>query len=287
MGEKEKASQYKGVMWHKHAKKWYVHMCVKGQKRKYGGCFKDELDAAKRVNQLCEELGIPLENPEISAKPNQQYQKREKMSQYKGVYWHRGSGKWYTHLSMKGEKLRHGGVFTDELDAAKRVNQLCEEFGIPFKNPGIIAEMPTQQSPKTKSKVHQCTTENFVNKEVKIEDEYILVRFKDECENRFLQNNGETRCIATEFENSNEKRKRKENSMMHDDVKEEKEENELLEKIQKDYTKKIRFQIILMLILLTFDYRKFQNKLDFSLVIQMNNNSVHRLIVQCIIQHFA
>ena len=69
------------------------------------------------------------------------------MSQYKGVYWHRGSGKWYTHLSMKGEKLRHGGVFTDELDAAKRVNQLCKEFGIPFKNPGIIAEMPTQQSP--------------------------------------------------------------------------------------------------------------------------------------------
>jgi hypothetical protein len=36
--------------------------------------FKDELDAAKRVNQLCEELGIPLQNPTISAIPNQQYQ---------------------------------------------------------------------------------------------------------------------------------------------------------------------------------------------------------------------
>ena len=36
--------------------------------------FKDELDAAKRANQLCEELKIPLQNPEISAIPNQQYQ---------------------------------------------------------------------------------------------------------------------------------------------------------------------------------------------------------------------
>ena len=36
--------------------------------------FKDELDAAKRVNQLCEEQGIPLQNPEISAIPNEQYQ---------------------------------------------------------------------------------------------------------------------------------------------------------------------------------------------------------------------
>ena len=39
----------------------------------FGGYFKDELDAAKRVNQLCEKLGNPAQNPEISAMPNQQY----------------------------------------------------------------------------------------------------------------------------------------------------------------------------------------------------------------------
>ena len=37
-----------------------------------GGTFNDELDAAKRVNQLCEEMGIPYKNPGISATPNQQ-----------------------------------------------------------------------------------------------------------------------------------------------------------------------------------------------------------------------
>jgi hypothetical protein len=32
--------------------------------------FKDEVDAAKRMNQLCEEFGISLQNPDI----NQKYQ---------------------------------------------------------------------------------------------------------------------------------------------------------------------------------------------------------------------
>ena len=52
-----------------------------------------------------------------------------------------------------------------------------------------------------------------------------------------MQSNDEERCIVTEFQNSNAARKRKQNSMINDDVKEEKEENELLEKIQQDYTK--------------------------------------------------
>jgi len=234
--KKDKTSQFRGVTRHRDGKKWCVRLCIKGEKAKYGGYFNNELDAGKRVNQICEELKIAPQNLTISAVPNEQYQKREKMSQYKGVYWHKRSEKWYTHLSMKGEKLRHGGVFTDELDAAKNVNQLCEEFGIPLKNHGIV-KMPTQQSSKTKSKVHQYKTANIVNKEVKIEDVYILDRFKDECEKRFLQSNDEKRYIATEFQNLNAKRKRKENSIMDDDVKEEKEENELLEKIQQDYTK--------------------------------------------------
>ena len=63
------SSQYKGVSWHSKTREWYAQLQVKG-KKKYGGTFKDELDAAKRVNQLCEELGIPFQNPTISAKPN-------------------------------------------------------------------------------------------------------------------------------------------------------------------------------------------------------------------------
>jgi hypothetical protein len=72
---KEKTSQYKGVSWHKEGRKWYVKFPQpNGGNKRYGGCFRDELDAAKRVNQFCKELGIPHKNHEISAKPNRQCQ---------------------------------------------------------------------------------------------------------------------------------------------------------------------------------------------------------------------
>ena len=72
--KKERISQYKGVTWHKNRNKWYVQLRVKGEKQKYGGMFNDELDAARRANQLCQEFGVPLQNPTISGIPNQRYQ---------------------------------------------------------------------------------------------------------------------------------------------------------------------------------------------------------------------
>merc|ERR1712034_230263 len=145
--KREKTSQYKGVIWSKRIEKWYVLIRLKGQKRKYGGIFKDELDAAKGVNQLCEELGIPLKNPEVSAIPNQPYQIKEMKSRYKGVSWHKKTRKWRVQLSIKGEKQKAGGYFHDELEAGKKVNQLCEEFGIPLRNPEI-STIPNQQYQK-------------------------------------------------------------------------------------------------------------------------------------------
>merc|ERR1712096_268207 len=100
-----------------------MSQCVrKDKKTKHGGYFKDELDAAKRMNQLCEELGIPLQNPEISATPNQQYQKKQKTSQYKGVSWHRKIKKWYVQLYLKQGQQKYGGYFENELSAAKKLN---------------------------------------------------------------------------------------------------------------------------------------------------------------------
>ena len=72
--KKEKTSQYKGVYKHKQSGRWYAQLQIKGKNKEYGGTFKDELDAAKRVNQLCEEFGIPLQNPAISAIPNRLFQ---------------------------------------------------------------------------------------------------------------------------------------------------------------------------------------------------------------------
>merc|ERR1712034_264991 len=145
---KKNVSQYNGVYWNNQMGKWYAKIILKEGKKKYGGTFKDELDAAKKVNQLCEELGIPPRNPTITAIPKQQYQKKEKSSQYNGVYWHKQARKWYVKITTKGQKPKYaGGMFKDESDAAKRVNQLCEELGIPLRNPTISA-IPNQESPK-------------------------------------------------------------------------------------------------------------------------------------------
>ena len=53
-------------------------------------------------------------------------------------------GKWIALINLKGGKLKYGGSFTDELDAANRVNQLCQEFGIPIQNHGIETSTVTQ-----------------------------------------------------------------------------------------------------------------------------------------------
>ena len=60
--------------------------------------------------------------------------KKEKHHNYKGVAWSRKIKKWRVQLNLKGEKTKDGGYFNKELDAGKRVNQLCQEFGIPLQN---------------------------------------------------------------------------------------------------------------------------------------------------------
>ena len=71
---KQKTSQYKEVYWSESKNKWWVVLGLQGTKNKFGGYFDDELDAAKRLNQLCEEFGIPHKNHGISAKPNEEWQ---------------------------------------------------------------------------------------------------------------------------------------------------------------------------------------------------------------------
>jgi hypothetical protein len=71
--KKQKTSQYQKVYWHKQIRKWYVSMYLPGGKKKYGGTFKNEVDAGKMVNHICEEWGLHPKNPEIVEIPNQQH----------------------------------------------------------------------------------------------------------------------------------------------------------------------------------------------------------------------
>merc|ERR1711925_4142 len=78
-------SKYEGVSWNVKRHLWQAEFDTNGQKRKF--YFDNEFDAAEKLNQLCDKMGIPQQNPEICDLLNQQ--KDENKSKYKGVYWHR------------------------------------------------------------------------------------------------------------------------------------------------------------------------------------------------------
>ena len=91
-----------------------------------------------------------------------EYEAKETKSQYKGVHLNVKSGKWYARLRLKGQKPKYGGAyFNDELDAAKKANQLCEELGIPLKNPEISG-IPNQQVTSVNNKIVMITLENYI-----------------------------------------------------------------------------------------------------------------------------
>merc|ERR1712034_143133 len=172
-------SQYKGVHWHKQIGKWYAHLLLDAGKQKFGGVFIDEMDAAKRVNQLCEEMGIPLRNPGISAIPSQQYQKKKKTSQYKGVHWSKENRQWRAELQFKKQK-QNGGYFKEELDAAKKVNQLCEKLEIPLRNHGVPGETPihTSEIPKIDNDDHGESNKKRKRKQkIHWEEQYFYEHF--------------------------------------------------------------------------------------------------------------
>jgi len=205
------------------------------KKQYFGGYFDNEEHAAMKVNLLCDKYEIKRKNPMINIEMDAiQQSVKNKTSKYTGVSWNKSNKNW--KVELKHNKNHYfGGSFYNEEHAAMKVNLLCDKYEIERKNPEINKNAIQK---KIKSKVHQYATENIVNETVKIEDENILDGFKDACENRFMhQSNDEERCVATEFQNSNAKRKRKQNSTINDDVKEVKDENELLQEIQQDYTK--------------------------------------------------
>ena len=105
---------------------------------------------------------------------------------------------------------------------------------------------------KTKSKIYQSKEKSIVDEKVKVEDKNILNGFKDECENRFIKSNDKESCIVTASCQS-QKRKRKDDNSIINDVKQEKveitipdhDENEVLlvEEIQNYYTQKVAEKI--------------------------------------------
>ena len=58
------SSPYTGVSWNTRDRRWYGQIKHLGESI-YCGCSFDEKEAAKKVNEKCRQLGIPLKNPNL------------------------------------------------------------------------------------------------------------------------------------------------------------------------------------------------------------------------------
>jgi len=161
-------SKYKGVIWSERDGKWAARIYM-NPKRYYGGSFDEEIEAAKKVNQICYDLGIPQKNPEVNAIPKIKTIKIT--SKFKGISWTNRERKWRVTISIQNHKYS-GGYFNEEIEAAMRVNQLCDELGIAQKNPELNTMTNKTKQPKHNSghaqlnKSKQEEIKNFKRKRI-------------------------------------------------------------------------------------------------------------------------
>ena len=112
------------------------------------GCSENEEDAAKMVNWKCHQHGLPLKNPSLEIMdPKAEVMQKvlysqsiviflvfQKQTRFVGVYNKRK--KWQARLTIDG-KTTYIGSSESEEDAAKMVNWVCYQQGIPLKNPSV------------------------------------------------------------------------------------------------------------------------------------------------------
>jgi len=236
---RNETSKYNGVHWDTKRKRWRSLLTV--NKHVYsGGYFKNEEDAAMSANLVCDKYEVERKNPTINITTFEAYQAQNLTSQYIGVSWDKNNKKWRARLIHKGKKYS-AGLFDNEKHAAMKLNLLCDKFGIQRKNPMINIKFDDIRQ-KTKSpKMYESKVENMGNeKEVKVEEENILYGLKDQqCENNFM----ERPC-------QNQKRKRKNDSILTDVIEEQiintnpnHDENKVFEEIQENYIKTHHYTI--------------------------------------------
>jgi len=105
----------------------------------YIGKFEEEVDAAKAVNNKCEELKEPHKNYGIGSLEKRIYDayvENSSVSIYDSVKYSHFHNVWKAEIIHKEISFIIGD-FTDEKTAGKAVNNACRELNIEIKNKNI------------------------------------------------------------------------------------------------------------------------------------------------------
>jgi len=101
-------SKYEVVSWNEKVTLWRAEFYFNGKKSKY--YFDTEGDAAEARYEVHEQMGILPQSSRINNEiPNRP--KKMNASQYKGVYYHNQTGKWYARLYLRVGKKQVRWVF--------------------------------------------------------------------------------------------------------------------------------------------------------------------------------
>eukprot|EP01051_Picozoa_sp_SAG22_P005291 SAG22_NODE_309_length_12657_cov_34.643733_6_plen_353_part_00 len=112
------ASRNRGVSWDKAMGKWVARIRQDGERRNLGR-FADEDAAAGAYAAACRELG---RDPAGSAPAL-------RVSRFRGVTWHKASGRWEVKGTFGGEKQQYLGTFDDEETAARAYDAAARAAG--------------------------------------------------------------------------------------------------------------------------------------------------------------
>jgi hypothetical protein len=133
--KRNNSSGYKGVSWHKGTGKWLARTRLAGQEQ-YLGLFDDPWEAAQAYNAavqaiwgpfaLINERRLTAEEIEIQREVLNLPQianplRTNNRSGYKGVCWHKKTGKWVAQINIDGRR-KHLGLFDNPWEAAQAYN---------------------------------------------------------------------------------------------------------------------------------------------------------------------
>jgi len=134
-GKKMRYSKYVGVSWSVRDAKWTVARSIRNKKR-YGGTFSSEIEAAKASDALVKKLHDPmavvggpkpkLNFPPTSSPPNPNLTKRGS-SKYVGVHWDKRKNRWKVERKIDGKTVL-GGHFATEEEAAIKADNIVRKL---------------------------------------------------------------------------------------------------------------------------------------------------------------
>ena len=123
----KKTSRYYGVSWNWEVDKWRAEIRI-NKKQKYLGYFDDEQAAADAYDTVARKHGLAVNTKLHDTDVTVEEQQAARGHDFKGVYFHKQSGKYRANIWSMGKET-HLGYFDTPEDAARAWDAAAKQLG--------------------------------------------------------------------------------------------------------------------------------------------------------------